>query len=528
VRRDGDRLRITAQLIEASSDSHLWSQTYDRELENIFAVQDEISAAIVGALREHLGLQVEAPPQVIAAANTEAHDAYLRGRYLMVQRTLISVEGAVREFEKAIELDPDYALAHAELAIATLLLPSSVYRGLTVTEAIARAAPHAKLAMTLDPTLAEAHAATGFVLWIQWNPEEAQTHFRQAIRINPNYAIVYNWTAILLAEDLGHYNESFAAYEMAVRLDPLSIPALYNYTGALIARNRLDEANLVMEKLASISPIAYASSRGGLTSLGGKSANTLLAELDALRIDPEDVFTKASLRSYFASIGLEKEALAILENPRPSVLSMLGRPGDAVTAGEAGFAEDPISLYVRADLGLALAGAGDYRRAGPILEELWQQSGKRVTCCGLIRHHSAAALITIRRDAGEEDAVGELVAAIRDNVRRYHEAGITVAHLFFSVDYEEGLAAYLSGESERGLALIAKGAEDGYLILPNEAYLQTLYDEPGFAPIRAMQEARQTRERERFLAIVCTDNPYAAVWQPAEGTCERFTADAEI
>ena len=95
-----------------------------------------------------------------------------------------------------------------------------------------------------------------------------------------------------------------------------------------------------------------------------------------------------------------------------------------------------------------------------------------------------------------------------------------------SVDYDEGLAAYLTGEREKGLALIAKAAEDGVFIMPREAYLQVLYDDPGFAPIRVRQEARQARERERFLAIVCTDNPYAAVWQPEEGTCERFAVAA--
>ena len=103
-------------------------------------------------------------------------------------------------------------------------------------------------------------------------------------------------------------------------------------------------------------------------------------------------------------------------------------------------------------------------------------------------------------------------------------AGGTRARIDDSVDYEEGLAAYLAGEREKGLALIAKGADDGYFIWPKEAYLQTLYDDPGFAPIRASQEARQASERERFLAIVCTDNPYAAVWQPAEGTSEQFAA----
>ncbi|MCH7829492.1 MAG: hypothetical protein IIB75_02890 [Proteobacteria bacterium] len=122
VRKAGLQIRITAQLIDASNGFHLWSETYDRELANIFAVQDEISAAIVNALKEHLGLQVAAAPRVIATANTEAHEAYLRGRYLVVQRNRANIAGAVREFEKAITLDPEYALAHAELAMAVLLL----------------------------------------------------------------------------------------------------------------------------------------------------------------------------------------------------------------------------------------------------------------------------------------------------------------------------------------------------------------------------------------------------------------------
>ena len=139
----------------------------------------------------------------------------------------------------------------------------------------------------------------------------------------------------------------------------------------------------------------------------------------------------------------------------------------------------------------------------------------------------AVALAAIRRDAGEEYRVGELVAAIKDDVRRFREAGITGTEfpLVFNIDVEEGLAAYFSGEYEHGLYLIAKGAENRYFILPNEAYLQVLYDDPGFAPILAGQEVRQNRERNRFLAIVCTDNPYEAVWQPAEGTCERFAAE---
>jgi TolB-like protein len=166
VRKAGNQVRITAQLIDVRSDTHLWSETYDRKLEDIFAIQDEISAAIVGALKENLGLEIEAIPSVTTAANTKAHDAYQRGRYLVVQRTPATLNGAVREFEKALAIDPDYALAHAELAMAILL--SQSYRDdLTTTEAVAgaRAAPHVERAMALDPNLAEAHAAAGYFLW---------------------------------------------------------------------------------------------------------------------------------------------------------------------------------------------------------------------------------------------------------------------------------------------------------------------------------------------------------------------------
>ena len=522
VRKAGLQIRITAQLVDASNGFHLWSETYDRELANIFAVQDEISAAIVGALKEHLGLEVEAAPRVIAAANTEAHDAYMRGRYLVVQRTRATIEGAVSEFERAIALDPNYALAHAELALATLL--QGLYGDLTTAEAIARAAPHVERVIALDPTLAEAHAANGVLMWAQDNLDQTLAHFAHAIQINPNYSIVYTWMAVLLNE-LGRYEESFSMVETALRLDPLSIPAISNYVFELSVRNRLDDADRELEKIASIYPAKYASVRGDLTYVGGKWANAVLGGLDALRIDPESVDDRQDLTRGFASIGLEQEALAISQTIRPVVLRMLGRPGDAVTTAEVRLFEDPTVVFVHHDLGLALAAAGDYTRARPILEEVWQWSGGLVTRYGKFSVNSAAAMIAIRREAGEEAEAGEILTAIRDNVRRYREAGITGGDWNTNADYEEGLAAYLEGERERGLALIAKGAEDGIFILQREAYLQTLYDDPGFAPIIARQEARQARERNRFLSIVCIDNPYEEVWQPAEGTCERFAAE---
>jgi TolB-like protein/Tfp pilus assembly protein PilF len=519
VRKAGRQVRITAQLIDASNGFHLWSDTYDRELENIFAVQDEISAAIVGALKEHLELQVSAAPRVVAAPSTEAYEAYLRGRYLVVQRTKTSIEGAVREFEKAIALDPDYSLAHAELAIATFL--RILYGGMTTEETLSMARSYASRAMALDPGLAEAHAATGLLLSYQWQLEEGLAHYEQAIQINPNYAIVYNWMSIVLT-NLGRYGECVAAIEKAAQLDPLSHTIRFGYVGWLINLNRLAEAEKELDKLASISPATHANRRGRLTSLGGKWANAALASLDALGLQPDSVNDQDDLALSLATLDLSKEALAIAREPLS--LIWLGKHEDAVIAAKAALAEDPISPHDRRDLGLALAGAGDYANAGPILEEIWQRSGKRVTRSGLVRWQSVAALVAMRRDADDEGGVDELVAAMRADIRRQKDAGATLTDIDDSVDYSEGLTAYLAGERDTGLVLIAKAVEDGFFIPPYEAYLQTLYNDPGFAPIRAKQEARQVRERERFLAIVCNNNPYEAVWQPTAGTCEQFAA----
>ena len=244
-------------------------------------------------------------------------------------------------------------------------------------------------------------------------------------------------------------------------------------------------------------------------------ADGTLADLGALRINPGFVRAKFFLGFSLATLGLEPEAEAIFPPTLPYVFSQLGRGQDAVRAAEALLTADPESLSKKRDFGLALAGAGDYARARPLLEEIWQRSGRRVAGNGLFQPLLAAALIAARRAAGDEAGIGELLKASDDNIRRYREAGITTARSFFF----EGLGTYLSGDHERGLALIAKGSDDGFFILPNEAYLQELYSDPGFAPIRAAQEAHQAEERAEFLAVVCTDNPYAAVWQPSEQSC---------
>jgi tetratricopeptide (TPR) repeat protein len=379
--------------------------------------------------------------------------------------------------------------------------------------------PHIDRAMVLDSNLAEAYAANGLLLSAQKNWEDSLTYLNQAIRINPNYAIAHLWKGAPL-ELMGRYEEAFLANEAALRLNPLSIITIANYQRQLTIKNQLDKAEQELEKIALIYPGWYLVLRGGLTSVGGNWANLVLGYLDVMGIKGRrDVSVNFSRGLAF--IGLEQEALSISETAH--ILWILGRPGDAVRAMEEHLGENP-APDDRFLFGQLLGSAGDYDRARPMLEEAWQWHGGRVTQNGFELYH-AAALIAIRRDAGDETGVGEILAAIKDNVRRYREAGYTNGTWYVSADFEEGVAAYLAGKREQGLVLIANAADGGFFILPNEAYLQTLYDDPGFAPIIARQEARQARERNRFLAIVCTNNPYVDVWQPAEGTCERFAEE---
>jgi TolB-like protein/Tfp pilus assembly protein PilF len=519
VQRAGKQVRINVQLIDARSDTHLWSKTYDSEPVNIFAVQDEISAAIVAALKGHLGIDVAARPQMPATADTEAHDAYLRGRYLMAKRTSAGVEGAVREFERAVALDPDYAIAHAELAMAVILAGGGYYQLLPRDEATARATTHANRAMATDPDLAESHAALGRIAWRNGEFDNALAAFGRALENNPYCSDVHSWMALLSAR-VGRYKEILPHQERALRLDPVSVVAMQNYVHSLVELGRLDEAARELEKIHTIAPRIYADYQGRVKSAGGKWAYLVLGGLDELRIIPGDLRAKGLLSWTFLMIGLEQEAHAINDTPDSSFLLVTGRPLEAIAAAEALLAEgQPGVTLARGSLGMAHAATGDFAKARPLLEDSWQQHGRRITM-GVFGLGNAAALIAIRRDAGDDTGAAELLAAIGDDVRRLREAGFATVS-YVSTDYEEGLAAYLAGERDNGLSLIARASEDGYFIWPKTAYLEELYEDPGFTSILAKQVARQSRERERFLEIVCYDNPFEDFWRPAERTCNR-------
>ena len=521
VRKSGTTLRISAQLIRASDSSTLWSQIYDRELKNIFVVQDEISSAIVSALRNTLDIESYASSTRLAELDPEAHEAYLRGMYLKVQGGRTGMEGSVIEFKKAIAIEPDYALAHAELSVAYLLLRRKTLGELTLAEALALAKPHADLALALVPNSSEALAANGFVLWYEEKPVEALAYYKRAIEINPNFARVYLWMTSVQGGGLGHYTESFLSLENALQLDPLSIPIKRSYIQHLISRGRLRDADRELEKLQTIAPSVYVHLLGERNSLKGQWTNAVFANLDALLLDPNYNKAKQNLSRDLVFLGLSEDFSAVLGTPQKMLLGYLGRAEDEVTIALKNLAENPASLRAKLALALALAAVGDYLQAQPILEDAWLNSeinDKRNFTSAFFGYNEAIALVKMRRTAGENAKANELLLAMKEQIRRARSAGFGTSRRL-SVDYEEGLILYFSGQRKKGLALIAQAVNDGYFILTDVAYLQDLRNDPDFAAILEVQRATQIRERNKLLAIVCKDNPYKAVWQPATGTC---------
>lgn len=249
VRKAGERVRITAQLIAACDGFHLWSDTFDRELKDIFAVQDEIARLIAQNLQLKLG-HAASP---IRPVNPEAHRCVLEARHFWLQRTDEGFARADAAYAKALQIDPDFAEAHAGLADVASI--RAWYRALAGTahgtNDFARAREEAQLALRLNPALAEPHATLGAVNYNEGRFDEAEQEFQTTLGLNPNYAFCHHWRAHLLMSR-GLIDESLAELECATSLDPLSFVTLVIQAAHLEYAGRDAESLAVCERARAL------------------------------------------------------------------------------------------------------------------------------------------------------------------------------------------------------------------------------------------------------------------------------------
>ena len=251
VQKAGDSVRVNVQLINALTDVHLWADTYDRKLTDIFAIESEIAKNVTENLKARLNDRAE---EVLAARpteNPEAHELYLKGRYFWNRRSTASLRKAGDYFQKAIDLDPKYALAYAGLADVHSLVP--VYAGTAPQDDVPKALAAARKAVELDDRLAESHTSLGNALVSSVQLKAAEAEFRRALELNPNYATARQWLAECLFGQ-GRFSESLAENERAHELDPLSLIINASYASSLAGAGRYEEAVQQARKTLDLDP----------------------------------------------------------------------------------------------------------------------------------------------------------------------------------------------------------------------------------------------------------------------------------
>jgi len=250
VRKVGDKLRITAQLINVADGFHLWSETYDRDMKDILAVQSDVARRVVEALQVQLGVEEARALTKKPTENPEAHRLYLLGRYHFAKFTRAGWTNAIRSFEQALQIDPNFALAYCGLADTYGWAGGQIMAG---KEAWAKEMELAQRAVALDPNLAEAHLSMGTALFSVLGPYASQKELDRAVELNPNLPLIYDqygWTF----SEMGRFNEAIAAEKKALELDPLSTFLNTDLAFFLYWARRYEEATAQIRKTLELDP----------------------------------------------------------------------------------------------------------------------------------------------------------------------------------------------------------------------------------------------------------------------------------
>lgn len=312
VRRSADRLRITAQLSSTDDGRLLWSERYDRRLDDVFAVQDELAHTIVDTLRATSFAHVAEPVPRRYTENVRAYALYLKGRHAWNKRTQEGVAEAVGYFEQAIAEDPRYALAYTGLADSYALQLD--YRSVPVVEGFEHAKRHARRALELDESLAEAHSSLAWALFIyDWDWDGADREFRRAIELNPRYATAHQWYAFLLAAR-GKLEEGIIESHTALELDTASVSVRRSVGWLYYYARRYQQAIYHLRRAVAMSPLAEESFRmlGLSQALAGDLAGGERVLREAMALPGAAAYTVASLGWVLAHAGKRDETLELL------------------------------------------------------------------------------------------------------------------------------------------------------------------------------------------------------------------------
>ncbi len=315
VLRSGDRVRITAQLIQANADKHLWAASYEGDVRDTLTLQNQVARSIADQIRISLSPQEQAVLKSAKVVNPEAYEASLKGRYFWNKRTADSLKTAVDYFNQAIAKDPNYAQAYTGLADTYALLGDWQYAVLTPKEAFPKAKAAAIKALELDSSSSEAHNSLAFCFdAFDWDFESAGKEFRRAIELNPGYATAHHWYAWHLSL-MGQYDRAIAEMRKAKNLDPLSLIINSDLAELLVIAHFYDESIIQSRKTIEMDPnFALAHNQLAQAYLQKHRYGEAVAELQkAVELSKGSPTCIANLARAYAASGTTSEAVKLLD-----------------------------------------------------------------------------------------------------------------------------------------------------------------------------------------------------------------------
>jgi TolB-like protein/Flp pilus assembly protein TadD/class 3 adenylate cyclase len=313
VQKAADQVRVNVQLISANTDAHVWAETYDRNLSDIFRVESEIAKNIADRLQAKLTGSEQHAIAAQPTENPQAHQLYLKGRFFWNKRTGDDVKKSIEYFDQAIAIDRNYALAYAGLADACYVLPALA--AVPPGDWFLKAKAAAKKALEIDENLAEAHASLASVLFFyDRDLPQATAEFQRALELNPNYATAHQWYGLTSLLSLGRFDDAIAEVKRGIELDPLSLIINADLGRTYYFARRYDDAIEQLHKTLEMDPNFYFAHRhlGSVLVIKGNFREAIeeYHKAEALNNDPRVL---SMLGHAYASSGNKPEALRILE-----------------------------------------------------------------------------------------------------------------------------------------------------------------------------------------------------------------------
>jgi len=517
IRKAGDRIRLTAQLINVADGYHIWSQTFDRKLDDVFAIQDEVAIAIASALIDSFGgLQQK---QASRSQNLAAFEAYRTGRLHWWRRSPDELQKALTLFAEALQHDPGFAPAYAAMADSWMLL--ALYGNLTNMKATERAMPMIEKALEIDPESAEAFAALGLARWQIGQRDSAESALRQSLKLNEDYIPAYLWLGGLLGE-LGRLPEQSRVLQQAMILDPLNELLAINFAGNLTSRGDYQAGKELLLGLVELRPDSSTLLRimSDQASKSGDLVDAWRFANQSYQLEPDSPVVIQTLANAWESMGANNKAeellLAGLEisgdnsGLREQYFFLLIKQGRLESAerllqeqyGDSvdGLPEQLQQYYYFQKSIISLVG-GDRQSATALLERAINEDTDQVW------NGSQIFLITLssvlQRDAGNSELAEQRLADAERAVRRARINGVDDASIY----YTESSIHALRGESQAALDALQTAYDRGFRgvwMLEMDLRLQSIHQEPQFIAIRQQIERDLEQARSEVESFALT------------------------